>query len=272
MDDIAVSGIFDNIQSREVRFLQEAARLGAVHVCLWSDRAIKRFTGVESRFPYNERKYLLEAMRYVHKVWLAEQVSSVDELPQIDGMKPTLWVVSEGEDTPEKRQYCVSNHMIYHTINDSALDGFPISVVNHDTLCSNKKVMVTGCFDWLHSGHVRFFEETATLGDLYVVVGHDDNVRLLKGEGHPMFSAEERRYMVGSVRFVKQALISSGKGWMDAEPEIDAIKPDIYVVNEDGDQPEKREFCEEHGLEYVVLKRIPAEGLPRRESTHLRGF
>jgi hypothetical protein len=59
---------------------------------------------------------------------------------------------------------------------------------------------------------------------------------------------------------------------MDAEPEIEAIKPDMYVVNEDGDKPEKREFCTERGLEYVVLKRTPAAGLPRRESTYLRGF
>jgi hypothetical protein len=59
---------------------------------------------------------------------------------------------------------------------------------------------------------------------------------------------------------------------MDAAPEIDKIKPDIYVVNEDGDRPEKREFCERHGLEYVVLKRAPKEGLPQRESTDLRGF
>ena len=105
-----------------------------------------------------------------------------------------------------------------------------------------------------------------------MVVGHDENVRLLKGDGHPMFPEDERRYMVGSIRFVKQALISSGSGWMDAEPEIESIQPDIYAVNEDGDKPEKREFCEEHGLEYAVLKRTPAAGLPRRESTHLRGF
>ena len=59
---------------------------------------------------------------------------------------------------------------------------------------------------------------------------------------------------------------------MDAAPEIAVIKPDIYAVNEDGDKPEKRVFCEEHGLEYVVLKRAPKEGLPRRESTVLRGF
>ena len=132
--------------------------------------------------------------------------------------------------------------------------------------------MVTGCFDWLHTGHVRFFEETSELGDLYVVVGHDENIKLLKGEGHPLFEEAERRYMVQAIRHVKQALISSGSGWMDAEPEIAHIQPDRYAVNEDGDNPEKRRFCEQHGLEYVVLKRTPKEGLPKRESTQLRGF
>jgi hypothetical protein len=67
-------------------------------------------------------------------------------------------------------------------------------------------------------------------------------------------------------------MVSTGHGWLDAKPEIALIEPDYYVVNEDGDKPEKRNFCVEHGIEYVVLKRIPKEGLPRRESTKLRGF
>ena len=64
----------------------------------------------------------------------------------------------------------------------------------------------------------------------------------------------------------------SGSGWMDAEPEIAEIRPTYYVVNEDGDQPEKREFCNAHGLEYIVLQRRPHGDLPRRSSTDLRGF
>ena len=123
----------------------------------------------------------------------------------------------------------------------------------------------------LHSGHVRFFEEAAAFGELYVVVGSDANVRLLKGEGHPMLSEDERRYMVGAVRYVHQALISSGEGWMDAAPEIERIQPNIYVVNEDGDRPEKRAFCNRHGLEYVILQRRPKEGLRPRQSSELRG-
>ena len=64
----------------------------------------------------------------------------------------------------------------------------------------------------------------------------------------------------------------SGSGWMDAEPEIADIRPTHYVVNEDGDQPEKRAFCRAHGIEYVVLRRVPHAGLPARSSTDLRGF
>ena len=78
--------------------------------------------------------------------------------------------------------------------------------------------------------------------------------------------------MVGSIRHVKQALISSGDGWLDADPEIRRLKPDIYAVNEDGDKGGKREYCAKMGLEYLVLRRIPAPGLPRRSSTDLRGF
>ena len=272
MDNVLVSGSFDNIRSREVRFLEEAARFGPVHVCLWSDQVVKRLTGADPRFPHQERKYFLEAVRFVQKVWTVDELSDMDALPQIPGLTPGLWIVPENDDSPARRRFCVSYDLQYLTLSASTLQGFPNPDFDDRSTSSNKKVLVTGCYDWFHSGHVRFFEETSTLGELYVVVGHDENVRLLKGKGHPLISQDERRYMVGAIRFVKAALISTGSGWMDAEPEIEAIRPDLYVVNEDGDKPQKREFCEKHGLEYVVLKRVPAAGLPRRESTRLRGF
>jgi cytidyltransferase-like protein len=137
---------------------------------------------------------------------------------------------------------------------------------------SRKKVVVTGSYDWLHSGHVRFFEEASAYGDLYVVVGHDANIRLLKGEGHPLLPQEQRRYMVQAIRVVKQALISTGEGWLDADPEIRRLKPDLYIVNQDGDKGGKREYCEKLGIQYVVLNRAPLPGLPPRSSTDLRGF
>jgi len=269
---IAVSGGFDNIRSRDVRFLEEAARFGQVYVYLWSDEVFEAMMGTKPKFPFEERKYFLEAVRYTYQVRPVDRVHHPDELPQIDGFQPRMWAVTQDNDNQQKRAYCMAQGIVFTVIKDAILQGFPLQNIDEENLASKKKVLVTGCFDWLHSGHVRFFEETSQLGILYVVVGHDENVRLLKGEGHPLFGEEERRYMVGSIRFVKRALISSGRGWMDAEPEIEVIQPDIYAVNEDGDNPEKRAFCEQHGLEYVVLKRTPAQGLPRRESTHLRGF
>jgi cytidyltransferase-like protein len=229
-------------------------------------------TGTDPRFPFAERQYFLEAVRYVYKVRPVDQVTSLDELPELDGFQPRMWVVGEEHDNRRKRDYCLSRGIVYSVIEEPDLKGFPIQEIDRKQPPRNKKVLVTGCYDWFHSGHVRFFEETSDLGDLYVVVGHDENVRLLKGEEHPMFSEDERRYMVGSIKFVKQALISSGSDWMDAKPEIEAIQPDIYAVNEDGDKPEKRAFCEKRGLEYMVLKRTPAAGLTRRSSTNLRGF
>jgi glycerol-3-phosphate cytidylyltransferase-like family protein len=119
---------------------------------------------------------------------------------------------------------------------------------------------------------VRFFEEVSSYGDLYAIVGHDANIRLLKGEGHPLLPQEERRYMVGSIKYVTESLISSGERWLDADPEIRRLNPDIYAVNEEGDVGGKRDYCAALGIEYLVLKRIPAPGLPKRTSTDLRGF
>ena len=129
-----------------------------------------------------------------------------------------------------------------HLVGRDACEGFP-PIDPGPPPVDMPRVVVTGCYDWLHSGHIRFFMDAAAYGALYVVVGSDRNVELLKGPGHPLQREEERRYMVGSVRSVYRGMISSGSGWMDAEPEIAAIRPTHYVVNEDGDQPEKREFC-----------------------------
>lgn len=273
MEKVIVTGGFDDLRSTDVRFLEEASRQGELHVFLWSDELAQILDGHAPKFPFRERMYVIRAIRYVHQVHLVKQMKGWDCLPpQVERFVGT-WVVREESDNYQKRVFCASNGMKYKIIKKTLLNQFPDDQDRDSgTHSDRKKVVVTGCFDWFHSGHVRFFEEVSGLGDLYVVVGSDQNVALLKGKGHPVFPQNERRYMVQSIGFVKQALISSGSGWMDAKPEIDRIKPDIYAVNEDGDQPEKRSFCELNGIQYVVLKRTPKKGLPRRISTDLRGF
>lgn len=134
---------------------------------------------------------------------------------------------------------------------------------------NNPKVFVSGCYDMLHSGHVAFFKEAAALGDLYVGIGSDATIKDLKNRA-TVYSERERLYMVKAIRYVKDAFINSGSGMMDFVPTLDFVKPDIFVVNTDGGSEEKRRFCEQRGIKYVELQRIPEEGLEARSTTSLR--
>ena len=67
-----------------------------------------------------------------------------------------------------------------------------------------KKVFVSGCFDMLHSGHVRFLEKAAGYGDVHVAIGSDQTVRELKGRA-PVNTENERKYMLEAFRHVKRA-------------------------------------------------------------------
>jgi cytidyltransferase-like protein len=245
---VIISGVFDDLRFEDFRFFEEASKLGdSLNASIWSDDVIEAMSLKPPKFPEAEREYLLRSIRWIK----------------------TVFVTSGHLHKPDRSRI----HVTPSDFPQELLRQVPPSPQTPvNPRSSRKKVVVTGCFDWFHSGHVRFFEECSELGDLYVVVGHDENIRLLKGEGHPLFPATQRRYMASAIRFVTQALISTGEGWMDAEPEFLAIRPDIYAVNEDGDKPEKRAFCDRHGIEYRVLRRLPRAGLPRRESTALRGF
>jgi cytidyltransferase-like protein len=269
--EVVVSGGFDDLRSRDLRFLQEASTLGEVTVLLWPDETLQRL-GQPPKFPFAERSYLLNAVRYVQRVMPFPAGFDINRLPQLEGLRLQLWVDLEARDpVGARRGFCRQHGIEYAVVAASRLQRFP-DPPPPASGPARKKVVVTGCFDWFHSGHIRFFEEVSAYGDLYVLVGHDANIRLLKGEGHPLFPQAERRYLVASVKYVLQALISTGHGWLDADPEIRRLKPDIYAVNEDGDRGGKREYCAELGIEYLVLKRAPAPGLPTRTSTELRGF
>jgi cytidyltransferase-like protein len=269
---VVLSGSFDDLRSAQVRFLEEAARLGPLHVLLWSDAAVRRLEGKAPKFPEAERQYLLGAIRYVDRVTICRDPAGPDTLSLPDQLQPSTWAVDEASDNDAKRAYCRAHGLQYHVVRQEELASVPDCADEPAEPSDRKRVIVTGCYDWLHSGHVRFFEEVSELGDLYVVVGNDANLRLLKGDGHPLFPERQRQYLAQSIRYVKQALIATGQGWLDAEPEIRRIRPHIYAVNEDGDRGGKRPYCEAHGIEYRVLKRLPKTGLPPRQSTDLRGF
>jgi len=268
---VIVTGGFDDIRAQHLRFLEEAAKLGPLTVALWSDAQVRAVHGADPKFSQAERLYFLNAVRYVDRVVPLADVIDADTLPTLAGGAPRIWVDEETTAHDRRREFCRRQGLEYCVFSPERMQGFPAPPPMPSPL-GRKKVIATGCYDWFHSGHVRFTEEVSAYGDLYLVVGNDANIRLLKGPGHPLLPEAQRRYVVGSIKYVKQALIATGEGWLDADPEIRRLQPDIYAVNEDGDKGGKREYCQQMGIEYLVLQRTPAPGLPRRSSTDLRGF
>ena len=266
---VVVEATLDNLKSDDVRFLEEASALGPLRVRVPSDALLTAQTGAAPMFPAAERLFLAESLRFVERAEVVD-VPVAEALAELAAEGASLAVREEDAD-PDLGAAAAACGIALTVVTPAARAGFPVPDPP-DPPSGAPRVVITGCYDWLHSGHIRFFMDAAAYGAVYAVVGSDRNVGLLKGPGHPLQREEERRYMVGAVKSVHRCLVSSGSGWMDAEPEIAWIRPTHYVVNEDGDQPEKREFCREHGIEYVVLERLPHAGLPARSSTSLRGF
>ncbi len=132
------------------------------------------------------------------------------------------------------------------------------------------KVFVSGCFDVLHSGHIAFLEEAASYGDVYVSLGSDETVRMLKNR-ETMYNENERKYMLESIKFVKKVYIGPDTGKiLDFAPLLDEVNPDIFFVNADGTSDDKKAFVESKGIRYVTSSRIPHGNLPVRSTTSIR--
>jgi cytidyltransferase-like protein len=132
-----------------------------------------------------------------------------------------------------------------------------------------KTVLVSGCFDLLHAGHVAFLKSAAEYGHLHVCIGADRTIYQLK-HNYPLMTQHERQYILESLECVEKVHIGTGSGLLDFEPELRRLSPDVLVVNEDGHHPDKAAVCQQLGIEYVVLDRVPDGDLPARSSTGLK--
>jgi len=130
-----------------------------------------------------------------------------------------------------------------------------------------KKVLVAGFFDLFHSGHVRFLEEASSYGKLSVVVGSDQSSLINKGK-RPIYTQQERAYILSSVQYVSEVFTPKDCTLLNFSQYLNNF--DIFIINEDGHTEEKKEICETSGVEYIVLKRVPSEGLAENSSSSLK--
>ncbi len=118
-------------------------------------------------------------------------------------------------------------------------------------------VFTNGCFDLLHVGHLRSFEQARSHGDVLVVgVNRDRRVRELKGPARPIIPEAQRAEMVAGFGVVDYVVLFS-----EDTPSalIRALRPDVICKGSEyrGQPTEERRTIEALGGRCVFLRQTP---------------
>lgn len=122
-------------------------------------------------------------------------------------------------------------------------------------------VLTNGCFDLLHTGHVRYLQQARELGDaLLVAVNSDASVRELKGPQRPLNSEADRAEVLSALRCVDHVAIFEGKRVTEV---IRELCPAIYAKGGDYTleslDPDERAALEGVGAEIIILSLVPGK-------------
>ena len=102
---------------------------------------------------------------------------------------------------------------------------------NSTHIQGKKLVFTNGCFDILHTGHIKYLEEAKSLGDILIVgVNSDRSARILKGPGRPITADDERAKIIASIYCVDYVVIFDELTPIQL---ISELKPNIYVKGGD---------------------------------------
>ena len=132
-------------------------------------------------------------------------------------------------------------------------------MTNQKTIHKGRVVLVGGCFDLLHYGHVKFLKEAKKIGDyLIVALESDENVRRMKGDIRPIHTQAQRKEMLESLSFIDEVIsllpMRTDQAYFDL---VTKIKPAVIAVT-DGDPviDKKREQAKLVGAQLVVIPKI----------------
>ncbi len=88
-------------------------------------------------------------------------------------------------------------------------------------------VLTNGCFDIIHTGHIKLLEWAKSLGSkLIVALNSDNSIKSIKGDKRPINNENDRRAILMSMSFVDDCIIFD-----DTSPTnlINKINPEIVV-------------------------------------------
>lgn len=123
----------------------------------------------------------------------------------------------------------------------------------------NKSIVVVGgCFDLIHFGHIQFLEKAKAQGDiLFVLLESDTSIKRLKGIDRPIHTQDQRAHMLAALQivdFVVKLPLLESKEYDDI---IGSLKPDIIATTK-GDpnrSHKERQSIISHAKVIDVVKR-----------------
>jgi cytidyltransferase-like protein len=107
-------------------------------------------------------------------------------------------------------------------------------------------VSVSGAFDPIHVGHVRYLREAAKLGDRLVVILNNDDF-LLRKKRFVFMPFEERKEILENVKGVDEVIASVDEDQTVCKT-LELVKPQIFAKGGDRTGPEnipEAELCRE---------------------------
>lgn len=122
-----------------------------------------------------------------------------------------------------------------------------------------KIVLVGGCFDLLHFGHISFLKDARALGDLlYVALESDENVRRMKGASRPIHTQLQRKVMLEALSCVDEVImLTPMKSDAEYASLVAHVHPNVIAITEgDSMENKKREHAKTIQAEIVVIPKI----------------
>lgn len=121
-----------------------------------------------------------------------------------------------------------------------------------------KKVLVGGCFDLLHYGHLTFLRNAKKVGDFLIVALESDQFIKNNKERDPIHNQDQRAEILAALDFVdsviKLPLLKSNQEYFDL---IKLIKPKVIAVTEGDPQlTNKEKQAKEIGAKVMIVTNL----------------
>ncbi len=113
------------------------------------------------------------------------------------------------------------------------------------------KVAVSGGFDPLHVGHIRYFKEAKKLGDKLIVILNTGKF-LKEKKGYIFMPFEERKELIESIKYVDGVVKCIDEDETVCET-LKMLKPNIFAKGGDRtlENIPERKVCEDLGIKMV---------------------